>query len=153
MKIGQKPKNIKLIIDDKTVLTEKDLLGKKVIIYFYPKDDTPGCTVEALDFTNFKKKFDKLNVLVIGVSKDSIQKHFKFIQKHNLEIKLASDEDGKLCKMFGVWVEKSMYGKKYMGIERSTFLFDEKLFLVHAWEKVKVKNHVEEVFNYISKIS
>ena len=87
------------------------------------------------------------------MSKDSIQKHFKFIQKHNLEIKLASDEDGKLCEMFGVWVEKSMYGKKYMGIERSTFLFDEKLFLVHAWKKVKVKNHVEEVFNYISKIS
>ena len=84
MEIGQKLKNIKLILDDKVVLTEKDLLGKKVIIYFYPKDDTPGCTVEAIDFTNFKKKFDKLNVIIIGVSKDSIAKHAKFIQKHNL---------------------------------------------------------------------
>ena len=90
--------------------------------------------VEALDFTNFKK-FDKLNVLILGVSKDSIQKHFKFIQKHNLEIKLASDEDGKICEMFGVWVEKSMYGKNIWGIERSTFLFDENLCLIFQWRK------------------
>ena len=153
MEIGQKLKNIKLILNDKVVLTEKDLLGKKVIIYFYPKDDTPGCTVEAIDFTNFKKKFDKLNVIIIGVSKDSIAKHAKFIQKHNLEIKLASDEDGSVCKIFKVWVEKSMYGKKYMGIERSTFLFDENLSLIQLWKKVKVKNHVQEVFDHVSCLS
>ena len=111
MKIGQKLKNIKFIIDDKTVLTEKDLTGKKVIIYFYPKDDTPGCTTEAIDFTSFKNKFEKLNVMILGISKDSIEKHEKFIKKHNLEIELVSDEDGKICEMFGVWVEKSMYGK------------------------------------------
>ena len=105
MKIGQKLKKIKFIIDDKTVLTEKELTGKKVIIYFYPKDDTPGCTTEAIDFTNFKNKFEKLNVMILGISKDSIEKHSKFIKKHNLEIKLVSDEDGKICKMFGGWVE------------------------------------------------
>ena len=137
MKIGQKLKNIKFIIDDKTVLTEKDLTGKKVIIYFYPKDDTPGCTTEAIDFTSFKNKFEKLNVMILGISKDSIEKHSKFIKKHNLEIELVSDEDGKICEMFGVWVEKSMYGKKYMGIDRSTFLFDEKLCLIYQWSKVK----------------
>ena len=153
MKIGQKLENIKLIIDDKTVLTEKHLIGKKVIIYFYPKDDTPGCTIEALDFSSFKKKFEALNVSIIGVSKDSIKKHEKFIQKHNLKIELASDEDGSVCEKFGVWTEKSMYGKKYMGIERSTFLFDENLILVHLWNKVKVKNHVQEVFEHISKLS
>ena len=153
MKIGQKLENIKLIIDDKIVLTEKHLIGKKVIIYFYPKDDTPGCTTEALDFSSFKKKFEALNVSIIGVSKDSIKKHEKFIQKHNLKIDLASDEDGSICEKFGVWTEKSMYGKKYMGIERSTFLFDENLNLVHLWNKVKVKNHVQEVFEHISKLS
>ena len=139
MKIGQKLKNIKFIIDDKTVLTEKDLTGKKVIIYFYPKDDTPGCTTEAIDYTSFKNKFEKLNVMILGISKDSIEKHSKFIKKHNLEIELVSDEDGKICEMFGVWVEKSMYGKKYMGIDRSTFLFDENLCLIYQWSKVKVK--------------
>ena len=153
MKIGQKLKNIKFIIDDKTVLTEKDLTGKKVIIYFYPKDDTPGCTTEAIDFTSFKNKFEKLNVMILGISKDSIEKHSKFIKKHNLEIKLVSDEDGKICEMFGVWVEKSMYGKKYMGIDRSTFLFDENLCLIYQWSKVKVKNHVQEVFDHISNLS
>ncbi|MBD23049.1 MAG: peroxiredoxin [Alphaproteobacteria bacterium] len=153
MKIGQKLKNIKLTVDNNTVLTEKELTGKKVIIYFYPKDDTPGCTTEAIDFTSFKKKFEKLNVSIIGVSKDSILKHSKFIQKHNLKIELAADEDGSLCEMFGVWIEKSMYGKKYMGIERSTFLFDENLSLIYVWKKVKVKNHVQEVFDHISNLS
>ena len=108
MKIGQKLKKIKFIIDDKTVLTEKDLTGKKVIIYFYPKDDTPGCTTEAIDFTSFKNKFEKLNVMILGISKDSIEKHSKFIKKHNLEIKLVSDEDGKICKMFGVWAKPKL---------------------------------------------
>ena len=123
--------------------------GSRVVIYFYPKDDTPGCTTEAIDFTSFKKKFEKLNVSIIGVSKDSILKHSKFIQKHNLKIELAADEDGSLCEMFGVWIEKSMYGKKYMGIERSTFLFDENLILIKDWRKVKVSGHAEEVLDFI----
>ena len=153
MKIGQKLKNITFKIDDEVFLNKEDFSGRKLIIYFYPKDDTPGCTTEAIDFTNFKKKFEKLNVSIIGVSKDNIKKHTKFIQKHDLKIKLASDEDGKICQTFGVWVEKSMYGKKYMGIERSTFLFDENLGLINSWRNVKVKDHVQEVFNYVSNLS
>ena len=100
-----------------------------------------------------KKKFEKLNTLIIGISRDSIKKHKKFAEKHNLSILLASDESGLVTERFGVWVEKSMYGKKYMGIERSTFLFDEKLKLIKVWEKVKVKNHADEVYNFILESS
>ena len=153
MKIGKELKNIEFIIDDKKILSENDLKGKKVVIYFYPKDDTPGCTVEAIDFSSLKKKFEKLNTLIIGISRDSIKKHKKFSEKHNLSISLASDERGLITEKFGVWVEKSMYGKKYMGIERSTFLFDDNLKLVKMWEKVKVKNHADEVYNYILELS
>ena len=153
MKIGKELKNIEFIIDDKKILSENDLKGKKIIIYFYPKDDTPGCTVEAIDFSSLKKKFEKLNTFIIGISRDSIKKHKKFSEKHNLSISLASDESGLITEKFGVWVEKSMYGKKYMGIERSTFLFDENLKLVKIWEKVKVKNHVDEVYKYILELS
>ena len=153
MKIGKELKNVEFIIDDKKILSENDLKGKKIIIYFYPKDDTPGCTVEAIDFSSLKKKFERLNTFIIGISRDSIKKHKKFSEKHNLSISLASDESGLITEKFGVWVEKSMYGKKYMGIERSTFLFDENLKLVKIWEKVKVKNHVDEVYNYILELS
>ena len=153
MKIGKELKNVEFIIDDKKILSENDLKGKKIIIYFYPKDDTPGCTVEAIDFSSLKKKFERLNTFIIGISRDSIKKHKKFSEKHNLSISLASDESGLITEKFGVWVEKSMDGKKYMGIERSTFLFDENLKLVKIWEKVKVKNHVDEVYNYILELS
>ena len=149
MKIGQKLTNLKFIIDKDTVISSSDLAGKKLVIYFYPKDDTPGCTKEALEFSNLKNDFDKKNVNIIGVSKDSIEKHQKFISKHNLSLKLASDEDLKICEIFKVWVEKSMYGKTYMGIERSTFLFDENLQLIQSWRKVKVNGHAEEVLNSI----
>ena len=149
MKIGQKLKNLKFIIDKDTVISSSDLAGKKLVIYFYPKDDTPGCTKEALEFSDLKNDFDKKNVNIIGVSKDSIEKHQKFISKYNLSLKLASDVDLKICETFKVWVEKSMYGKKYMGIERSTFLFDENLQLIKSWRKVKVNGHAEEVLNSI----
>ncbi len=152
MKIGQKLENIDFAIDEQTTLSQKDLIGKKVIIYFYPKDDTPGCTSEAINFSTFKKKFEKLNVFIIGISKDTLKKHKKFKEKHNIKIELASDEDGKICEKFGVWVEKSMYGKKYMGIERSTFLFNENLELISAWNKVKVKGHVEDIFSFVNSI-
>ena len=150
MKIGTKLKNLNFIVDDATTLSCDDLLGSKLVIYFYPKDDTPGCTKEALEFTELFEKFEEKNTAIIGVSKDTIGKHQKFILKHKLKLKLASDESLKLCKTFNVWVEKSMYGKKYMGIERSTFLFDEKLILINSWKKVKVKGHAKEVLNYIS---
>ena len=150
MKIGEKLKNLKFTIDKDTVISSFDLAGKKLIIYFYPQDDTPGCTKEAIEFSNLKNDFDKKNVNIIGVSKDSIEKHKKFISKYNLSLKLASDEDLEICETFKVWVEKSMYGKKYMGIERSTFLFNENLELIQSWRKVKVNGHAEEVLNSIA---
>ena len=149
MEINDKLENIKFIIDNDSVINCSDLKGKKLIVYFYPKDDTPGCTKEAIEFSNLKDEFKKKNVNIIGVSKDSIEKHQKFTSKYNLNLKLASDEDLKICKTFKVWVEKSMYGKKYMGIERSTFLFNENLQLVKSWRKVKVNGHAEEVLNSI----
>ena len=149
MEIKDKLENIKFIIDNDNAINCSDLKGKKLIVYFYPKDDTPGCTKEAIEFSNLKDEFKKKNVNIIGVSKDSIEKHQKFTSKYNLNLKLASDEDLKICKTFKVWVEKSMYGKKYMGIERSTFLFNENLQLVKSWRKVKVNGHAEEVLNSI----
>ena len=147
MKIGQKLTNLKFIIDKDNVISSPDLAGKKLVSIFIRKDDTPGCTKEALEFSNLKNEFNKKNVNIIGVSKDSIEKHKKFISKYKLNLKLASDEDLKICETFKVWVEKSMYGKKYMGIERSTFLFDENLNLIKSWRKVKVNGHAEEVLN------
>ena len=149
MKIGEKLKNLKFYTDTDNTISSSDFSGKKLVVYFYPKDDTPGCTKEALEFSNLKNEFDKKNVNIIGVSKDSIEMHKKFISKYKLNLKLASDEDLKICKTFKVWVEKSMYGKKYMGIERSTFLFDENLQLIKSWRKVKVNGHAEEVLNYL----
>lgn len=124
--------------------------GKSLVLYFYPKDDTPGCTIEAKDFTTLKNKFDKLGVVVRGVSKDSQKSHDKFIDKHCLTIDLISDEDGSLCDAYGVWVEKSMYGKKYMGIERATFLIDAKGIIRQVWNKVSVTNHAQEVLEAAS---
>ena len=149
MKIGEKLKDLKFLIDSDSTISISDLEGKKLVVYFYPKDDTPGCTKEALEFSNLKSEFNRKNVNIIGVSKDSIDKHKKFISKYKLNLKLASDEDLKICETFKVWVEKSMYGKKYMGIERSTFLFDENLQLIQSWRKVKVNGHAEEVLNSI----
>tara|TARA_B100000927_G_C16219553_1_gene370895 strand:- start:157 stop:612 length:456 start_codon:yes stop_codon:yes gene_type:complete len=149
MKIGDKLNNIKFLLEDGKNYSSDQLLGKKLVIYFYPKDDTPGCTKEALEFTELIGEFKKNKTEIIGVSKDNTEKHKKFISKHDLKVKLASDEDLEVCKKFGVWVEKSMYGKKYMGIERSTFLFDENLILINIWKKVKVNGHAKEVLESI----
>tara|TARA_B110000238_G_scaffold177070_1_gene198648 strand:+ start:1361 stop:1834 length:474 start_codon:yes stop_codon:yes gene_type:complete len=115
------------------------------ILYFYPKDDTPGCTREALDFSDNIDFFIKNNITIIGISKDNVDKHDKFILKYNLKVALGSDVSGDVCEKFGVWVEKSMYGKKYMGIERSTFLISKNNIILKIWRKVKVKNHIDEV--------
>lgn len=123
----------------------KDFAGKKVVLYFYPKDDTAGCTREAIDFSAAEKQFAKAGAVVIGVSKDSVAAHDKFKAKHKLKVSLGSDEEGKAVGAYGVWVEKSMYGKKYMGIERSTFLIDGKGVIRGVWRKVKVPGHVDEV--------
>ncbi len=152
MKPNDYLKDFKFKIATDKFIEEQDLRGQKVLVYFYPKDDTPGCTVEANDFSKFKKKFLNLNTQIFGISKDNIEKHEKFKKKHNLKIELVSDENGEICQLFKVWVEKSMYGKKYMGIERSTFLFDENLKLIKIWRNVKVKGHVEEVLNYVQSI-
>jgi peroxiredoxin Q/BCP len=128
----------------------KDFLGKKVILYFYPKDNTSGCSAEANDFNNSLKKFEKAGVQVIGISKDSQKSHIKFRDKYNLKFPLLSDEDTKVIQKYGVWKEKSMYGKKYMGVERTTFIIDEKGKIEKIYPKVKVKGHVEEVLKYLS---
>ncbi len=122
-----------------------DLRPNKVVVFFYPKDNTPGCTKEAIGFTEAAEEFSKLGVELVGISKDSIKSHEKFIEKQNLNVILLSDEHGTVCEDFNVWTEKSMYGKTYMGIERSTFLIDGSGQVVQEWRKVKVPGHVEEV--------
>jgi len=123
----------------------KELKGKPVVLYFYPKDDTSGCTKEACDFRDGLPNFSKSKAVVIGVSKDSVESHKKFKTKHKLNFALGSDEDGKVCEAYGVWKEKSMYGRKYMGVERSTFVIDGAGVLRAEWRKVKVPGHAEEV--------
>ena len=149
MKIGDKLNNIKFLLEDGKNYSSDQLLGKKLVIYFYPKDDTPGCTKEALEFTELIGEFKKNKTEIIGVSKDNIEKHKKFISKHDLKVKLASDEDLEVCKKFGVWVEKSMYGRKYMGIQRATFIVNADGRVGRVWPKVKVPGHAEEVLDHV----
>lgn len=143
--IGKKAPAFSLATDGNGSISLAKLKGKKVVLYFYPKDDTSGCTAEACGFRDNLPKFGKLDAVVIGVSRDSIASHDKFKKKYDLPFTLGSDEDGKVCEAYGTWVQKSMYGKKYMGIERSTFLIDEAGVLQKEWRKVKVPGHVEEV--------
>jgi peroxiredoxin Q/BCP len=126
-------------------VTLSSLRPGKVVVYFYPKDDTSGCTIEATDFTANLAAFQAAGTTVIGISKDSVKSHDKFVAKHGLGVILASDEQGTTCEDWGVWAEKSMYGKKYMGIERATFLIDGAGKVARAWPKVSVKGHVDEV--------
>jgi peroxiredoxin Q/BCP len=145
LEAGDKAPNFKLATDDGDGASRAALKGNAFVLYFYPKDDTSGCTREAVDFTAAAAKFTKLGIPVIGVSKDSIASHEKFRKKHKLKITLASDPDIKTAEDWGVWVEKSLYGRKYMGIERATFLVDAKGVIAQAWHKVKVPGHVEAV--------
>ena len=128
------------------------LKGKPYLLYFYPKDDTSGCTAQACAFRDMQPNFNKLGVTVIGVSKDNLASHEKFAKKYNLTFPLASDEDCKVSTAFGVWKEKSMYGRKYMGIERSTFLIDAKGVIRAAWRKVSVPGHADEVKKAIADL-
>ena len=130
----------------------KDFRPNMVVLFFYPRDNTSGCTREAKDFTENIEFFNDLNINVFGISKDSITSHEKFIKKQNLTIPLLSDEAGSVCEDFGVWKEKSMYGKIYMGIERSTFIIDGSGSVTHEWRKVKVANHVAEVLETVKKL-
>ncbi len=121
--------------------------GAPVVLYFYPRDDTPGCTTEAVEFTGLGPEFKAAGAQVIGVSKDTVAKHDKFIAKHDLGVILASDAEGDVCERYGVWVEKNMYGKKSMGIERATFLIDAEGRITKVWRKVKAKGHAAEVLD------
>lgn len=130
-------------------VTLSGLSGRKVVLYFYPKDDTPGCTKEASGFRDTMPDFSALGAEVIGVSKDTVASHDRFKAKHSLNFRLACDADGKVCEAYGMWVEKSMYGREYMGIERATFLIDGAGVVRRVWRKVKVPGHVEEVLEAI----
>ena len=126
-------------------LTLSSLQPSKVVLYFYPKDDTSGCTKEAIGFTEAKADFEAAGAVVVGVSRDTVAKHDKFIAKYELEVALVADVDGSVCEAYGTWVEKQMYGKKYMGIERSTFLIGSDGAVLQEWRKVKVPGHVDAV--------
>ncbi len=150
---GDKLPKFKLSANGKETIDSKDLKGQFIVLYFYPKDDTSGCTKQAISFSDLKQNFSDLGAEVVGVSPDSPSKHDKFIDKHSLSIRLIADEDKELIEAFGVWVEKSMYGRKYMGVERSTFLIDKKGKVIKIWRKVRVPGHAEKVLETIKEFT
>ncbi len=145
VEVGQAAPAFELAGDGGATIRLADLAGQKAVVYFYPKDDTSGCTSEAIDFTGKLGDFAAADTAVIGVSKDSVASHAKFRAKHSLGIKLAADPDGSVVEGWGVWIEKSMYGRKYMGIERATFLIGRDGKVARVWHKVKVPGHAAEV--------
>ena len=145
LNVGDKAPDFTLPADGGGKVSLKELKGKTAVLYFYPKDDTSGCTAEASAFRDQLPDFSKVKAAVVGISRDSVESHDTFKKKYGLTFPLASDEDGKVCEAYGTWVEKSMYGRKYMGIERSTFLIDGKGVIRNIWRKVKVPGHADEV--------
>ena len=141
-----------LLADDGGRLKLAELRGGPVVLYFYPKDDTSGCTLEAQDFTARAAEFKKLDAAIVGVSPDSVASHCKFRDKYGLSVRLVADEDHKICEAYGVWVEKSMYGRKYMGVERTTVLIDAKGRIAKIWSKVKVPGHAEDVLAAVREL-
>ncbi len=144
--------NITVTLDGNKTLDLSSLKGQIVVLYFYPKDNTPGCTLESKDFRDHAKAFQKLNAVILGVSKDTTEKHEKFKDKYQFPFNLIADTDGALCDHFGVISDKSMFGKVFKGIERSTFVFDAQGKLHTEWRKVKVKGHVEEVLSVVQSL-
>ena len=147
---GDRLPAVTLLDDQGNTVKTRDLLGTPLVLYFYPKDDTPGCTTEASEFRDLYKQFQKMKVRIVGVSRDTPESHRKFKEKYSIPFELLSDTESKLCDAFGVIVEKNMYGKKSMGVQRATFLIDDKGTIVKAWPKVKVDGHVEEVLSSLS---
>lgn len=145
LKVGQKAPAFKALDESGKAVSLASLKGKKVVLYFYPKDLTPGCTTESCDFRDHFARLKKLGATVYGISRDSAASHTKFIAKHDLPFSLLVDEDGKLCEAYGVWKEKNLYGRKYMGIERTTVIIDENGKVSHVYPKVSVKGHVDQV--------
>jgi peroxiredoxin Q/BCP len=150
--IGDKVPNFKLPTDGGGTLSPADLKGTKWVLYFYPKDDTSGCTQEAKDFTARAKDFAAAETRIVGISKDPAKKHDKFKDKYAIPYTLIADEEKELCRAFGVWVEKTLYGRKYMGIERSTFLIDGTGKIRAAWPKVKIAGHADAVLDAARKL-
>ena len=151
IEIGSRIKDISIVTtDNKNKIS--DYLNKNLVLYFYPKDMTPGCTTESIEFNDSLAKIKRMGWNVVGVSRDTIKKHMKFIEKYSFKFPLISDEDEKFCNMFNVIKEKSLYGRKYMGIDRSTFLINKDMKVLYAWRNVKVNGHVEEVINKIKEL-
>ena len=151
IEIGQNAPLFTLTSDEGVEISLSELKGKYVVLYFYPKDDTPGCTIEAQDFSKKNAEFEKLEAVILGVSKDNVASHCKFIEKYKLNISLLADENAEVCNAYGVIKEKSMFGKKYFGIDRSTFLIDKMGRIIDSWNSVKVKGHVDEVLKNLEK--
>lgn len=145
LQVGDQAPDFTLSADGGSEITLSSLHGKHVVLYFYPKDDTPGCTVEAKDFAEMAVNFEEAETVILGLSKDNIKSHEKFKEKYCLPFTLLSDTEGTVCTAYGTWIEKSMYGKKYMGIDRATFLIDKAGIVQQIWRKVSVPNHVKEV--------
>lgn len=150
LKIGDQAPDFALLSDQNQQTSLKNFRGKKVLLYFYPKDNTPGCTREACDFRDNLPSFNKKNIEIIGISKDSIEKHQKFKQKYALPFTLLADENGAICEAYGVINKKSLFGRSFLGIQRSTFLIDEKGIIRAIWRKVKVNGHSQQVLDELN---
>ncbi len=151
LSIGDKAPDFSMPSDGNGTVALSDFKGRYLVLYFYPRDDTPGCTKEAIGFSELKSKFNTLGADILGISKDTAAKHDKFIAKHDLKVGLGSDESGEMIERYGVWGEKKLYGKVYMGIERATYLIGPKGEILEIWRKVRVKDHVEAVLTALQK--
>lgn len=152
IKIGDRAPDFDIPRDGGGSVSLAQFAGKSIVLYFYPKDDTSGCTTEAIAFTALRREFETANAVVIGISPDSVKKHDKFVAKHALSVVLGADEEQKVANLYGVWKEKSMYGRSYMGIERSTFLIDRDGRIAAEWRKVKVAGHAEAVLKQVQAL-
>lgn len=149
---GEKAPDFKVLASNGETVSLKDFKGQRVVLYFYPKDDTPGCTVEACGFRDQYKKIQKAGAVILGVSPDSLKSHGKFIDKYKLPFLLLADEEKEVCKAFGVWVKKSMYGREYMGVQRATFIISEKGKIEKIYPKVDTKIHDQEILKYLTEV-
>lgn len=152
LKVGDDAPDFSIKTSDANFVSLRDLKGKFIVLYFYPKDDTPGCTIQAMEFSELLHEFTKLNAIVLGVSKDDLKSHEKFKEKYKLNFDLGSDVDSDTCGKYSVLVEKSMFGKKYMGINRVTFLIDDNGKIAHIWPKVSVNGHATEVLQVLEQL-
>ncbi|MDC1090224.1 thioredoxin-dependent thiol peroxidase [Emcibacteraceae bacterium] len=152
LEVGQKAPDFNLLDVNGENMSLSTFKGKNIVLYFYPKDDTPGCTKESIAFSELKNEFEANNTVILGASKDSVKKHQNFIKKHDLTVKLLVDDEGKLYEDYTVWVMKKLYGREYMGIERATFLIGADGNIKNIWRKVKVKGHAEEVLEAVKSL-